>query len=263
MIRAGAGALFLLAACSPGPATEQDQGEPLPAEDPQTGTAFLQPDTRALQEDDFANPGFLWIDRGDALFHEASGIGDSCASCHEDGGAGLAGAATHYPQIDEQSGELFNLEARINACRTRHQDAEPLDYESEDLLALTAYVANLSRGEPVSVDISGPAATYYEQGEEYFFTRRGQLNLSCHQCHDENWGKKLRGDTISQGHGNAFPAYRLEWQGFGSLHRRLSDCDEGVRAEPYPLGSDIYTAVELYLAARAEGLPIETPGVRR
>ena len=28
----------------------------------------------------------------------------------------------------------------------------------------------------------------------------------------------LRGDRISQGHPNAWPAYRLEWQTFGSLH---------------------------------------------
>ena len=263
MIRAGAAAIALLAACTPGPSGETARGETLSDDVKQTGTAFLQPETRALQEDDFANPGFLWVDRGDALFHDAAEGGESCASCHEDGGAGLRGVAAQYPKIDAGSGELFNLEARINACRTHHQDRSPLAYESEDLLALTAYVANLSRGEPVSVDVSGPAARYYEQGRDYFFTRRGQLNLSCHQCHDENWGKKLRGDTISQGHGNSFPAYRLEWQTLGSLHRRLSDCDAGVRAEPYPLGSDVYTAVELYLAKRAEGLPIETPGVRR
>lgn len=262
MIRAAVAAMALLAACSDTPSVEP-AGAPLPEDVKQTGTAFLQPETRALQEDDFANPGFLWIDRGAALFAEASGQSKPCSSCHGEDGAELAGAAAHYPRIDGKTGELVNLEGRINLCRTRHQTLEPLAYESDQLLALTAYVANLSRGTPVSVDVSGKAAPFYEQGRDYFYTRRGQFNLSCNQCHNENWGKKLRGDTISQGHGNAFPAYRLEWQTLGSLHRRLSDCDAGVRAEPHRLGSDIYTAVELYLAKRAEGLPVETPGVRR
>ena len=262
MIRAAAAAMALLAACSDARSGDTIR-KPLPDDAKQTGTAFLQPETRALQEDDFANPGFLWIDRGKALFTEAAGQSKACSACHGEAASELAGAAAHYPQIDAASGELVNLEGRINLCRTRHQALEPLAYESGELLALTAYVANLSRGMPVSVDVSGAAAPYYEKGRDYFFTRRGQFNLACNQCHDENWGRKLRGDTISQGHGNAFPAYRLEWQSLGSLHRRLSDCDAGVRAEPYRLGSDIYTAVELYLAKRAEGLPVETPGVRR
>ena len=111
--------------------------------------------------------------------------------------------------------------------------------------------------------MSGPAEVWYRRGEDYFFTRRGQYNLACNQCHNDNWGRQLRGDTISQGHGTAFPGYRFEWQSLGSLQRRLRDCDAGVRAEPLAYGSDDYLAVELYLAKRAEGLPIEVPGVRR
>lgn len=262
MRRALAGTVIALAACGDAPGSAP-AGEKLPDSVKQTGSAFLQPDTLALQQDDFANPGFLWIDRGEALFRQASGQSEACASCHNETGGELTGAAAHYPRIDAQTGDLINLEGQINICREQRQAREPLAYESDELLALTAYVANLSRGTPVSVDVTGPAAEYYAEGEAYFFTRRGQLNLSCNQCHNDHWGKKLRGDTISQGHGNAFPAYRFEWQTLGSLHRRLSDCDEGVRAEPHELGSDIYTAVELYLAKRAEGLPIETPGVRR
>lgn len=158
---------------------------------------------------------------------------------------------------------MVNIEGRINLCRTRHQDLAPLAYESDDLLALTAYVGFLSRGVSQSVPRSAATEPYYERGERYFYTRRGQLNLACSQCHNENWGKKLRGDTISQGHGNGFPAYRFEWQALGSLHRRLHDCDTGVRAEPRPLGSEDYVAVEYYLARRSEGLAVETPAVRR
>lgn len=252
--------LMALAACGgPGAAPPGETG----FETPQSGSAFLQPDTRALQADEFANPGFLWVDRGMVFFRTAPETGPACASCHSEQSRPLKGAAARYPAVDPATGKLFNLERRINACRTRHQNAPAFDYESEPLLALTTYVASLSRGEPLQVEVSGPAARHYEAGRDYFFTRRGQLNLSCHQCHDRNWGRQLRGDTISQGHPNGFPAYRFEWQTLGSLHRRLEDCDAGVRAEPMAPGSDTYVALELYLAARAQGLALESPGVRR
>lgn len=254
----GLAALFFLvcAACGFGERDEIDRFDA-----PRSGASFLQPDTRALQDDDFANPGFLWVDRGEAMFKAAAGGAPSCKSCHGD--RALVGAAARYPRIDPETGALFNLEAQINACRVRRQRAAALDYESDGMLALTAYVAHLSRSAPIEVEVSGPARPYYDAGRAYFYTRRGQFNLSCHQCHDEAWGRRLRGDTISQGHPNGFPAYRLEWQSLGSLHRRLQDCDAGVRAEPFPLGSETYTALELYLAARAAGLKAEAPGVRR
>ncbi|MEO0981328.1 MAG: sulfur oxidation c-type cytochrome SoxA [Pseudomonadota bacterium] len=254
-----AAAAALLGACgADAPAPERTDLNPA---DAVSGYTFLTPETQALQDDDFANPGFLWVDQGRALFASTDGVSASCASCHE--APGLAAAAPTHPKIDAASGDLVNLEGRINLCRARYQDAEPLPYESEALLSLTAYVASLSRGAPMSVVVDGAAQASYAMGRDYFFTRRGQLNLACSQCHDDNWGRKLRGDTISQGHGNGFPAYRLEWQGLGSLHRRFQDCDAGVRAAPLDAGSDTYVALELYLAARSEGLAMETPAVRR
>ncbi len=230
----------------------------LPAEAVQSGSAFLTAETRALQADDFANPGYLWVERGRELF----GSGEkACSSCHQ--ADTLAGAAAHYPQYDAAAGALLNLEARINRCRQSHQALPPLAYEAEELLALTAYVATLSQGQAITVAIGGAAAPYFQQGRAYYFQRRGQLNLACNQCHDDHWGKQLRGDTISQGQPNAWPAYRLEWQTFGSLHRRIRDCDAGVRAEPQASGSEIYTSLELYLAWRARGLSLESPGIRR
>lgn len=255
-------AFILLTAC-------ERQTEPTPKPqniaplDPtlvQPGFAFLTADTQNLQTDTFANPGYLWVDQGRAMFENADGVTQSCASCHSDG---LNGVAATYPKYDQDSDTLHNLESRINQCRTQNQGAEALAYESNDLLALTAFVANQSIGQPIDVQTDGAAAEHIESGRDYFFKRRGQFNLSCAQCHNQSWGLKLRGDTISQGHGNGFPAYRFEWETFGSLQRRLRDCDTGVRAEPLPYGSETYKAVELYLATRAAGLPIESPGVRR
>lgn len=254
---------LVLTGCG-GQSSETAQQSQLAPDTIQSGYAFLQPETQALQEDEFANPGFLWVDKGEALFRQRLENGQpACAACHTPDDRPLEGVAAHYPAVDEETGDLMNIEARINACRQRHQDLAPLDYESDELLGLTAYIAYLAKDVPVSVNTDGPAQKYYDAGEDYFFMRKGQFNLACSQCHNENWGKKLRGDTISQGHGNAFPAYRMEWQTFGSLHRRLRDCDSGIRAEPLDYGSETYTAVELYLAKRAVGLVMESPGVRR
>lgn len=229
-----------------------------------SGYLYMGPDTRALQDDDFLNPGFFAVDRGAELWGRVEGAaGKSCASCHEDAAVSMRGVAARYPVYDEKKGGLVNLELRINQMRRDHMGAPEYEYESEDLVALTAYVANQSRGLPMDVAIDGPAAPFFEQGKEYFFRRRGQLDLACAHCHDDNAGKMLRGDLMDQGQINGFPIYRLMWREAASRHRMFAWCNWALRAEPSPLGSDEYLALELYVAWRGRGLPIETPAVRR
>ena len=244
------------------PAAAQQRAIPL--SELMSGSAFLGADLRSLQNDDFANPGMLWIERGAKLWSEPAGAKkQSCASCHEDAKTSMRGVAAGYPRMDAESGRLLDLEGRINLCRTRRMGAEPFKYESEELLAITAYVARQSLGMPLAVSIDGAARAHFDAGEIYYRQRRGQMNLSCAHCHEANWGKRLLSETISQGHPNGYPAYRMEWQTMGSLERRLRACLSGIRAEMLPYGSPEYLDLELYLAWRAQGLPIETPGVRR
>ena len=240
------------------------QQRAIPLSEVKSGSTFLGSDLRALLNDEFANPGMLWVEHGEKLWREPAGKrNQSCASCHKDAAASMRAVAARYPKIDPASGKLLNLEGRINACRVEHQGAEPFRYESEDLLALTAYVARQSRGLPLAASIAGPAKAHFDAGLAAYRLRRGQMNLSCAHCHDANWGKRLLSETISQGHPNGYPAYRLEWQTLGSLERRLRACLSGIRAEMLPYGSPEYLDLELYLAWRAQGLPIETPGMRR
>jgi len=89
------------------------------------------------------------------------------------------------------------------------------------------------------------------------------MNLACFQCHDDRPGEWVRGEQLSQGQTNAFPAYLLRWAGVGSVHRRFQFCDDQRVAEPLPLGSEDYLALELYVAWRGNGLPVEAPAVRR
>ncbi len=229
-----------------------------------SGSQFQLPETRALQNDDFANPGLLWLEQGKELWAAPAGKENiSCASCHGAEGKELVGAATRYPAYDAEEKRLVNLEQRINICRRKHQQADELAYESDGLLSLTALIAIWSSGQPYSISIDGPAQEAFEAGRTYYYTRRGQLNLSCTQCHDQNWGQMLRGDKVSQGHPIGYPAYRFTWERLGSLHQRIRDCDVGVRAEPFDYGADEYISLELYLAWRAGELPFESPAVRR
>jgi len=228
--------------------------------DLRSGITFVRPEIRAMQEDDFSNPGMLWVEKGAKLWRVGA---RSCASCHAEAEKSMKGVATRYPAIDPGSGLLLNLADRIMHCRSDRQGAPALRYESDELLALTAFVAHQSRGMPIGVSIAGPARPHFEAGRELFHRRIGQVNIACTHCHDANWGKTLLAETISQGHANAFPIYRTEWQTAGSIERRLRACLSGIRAEMLPYGAPEYRDLELYLAWRAQGLRIETPGVRR
>ena len=246
--------LLLLAAMPGGPAA----ATPLPS-----GTSFQSENLQSQQADEAVNPGMLWVSEGAQLWQLPQGAAKrSCATCHGPAEQAMKGVATRYPAVHRPSGRLLNLEGRINLCRAENQKAEPYAYESDELLSLTAFVARQSHGMPINVETGGAAAPFFEQGRAFFHQRQGQMNLSCAQCHVDNAGRRLRGDMISNGLGNGYPAYRLEWQSMGSLHRRFRSCSFGVRAVQLDHGSPQYVSLELYLAWRARGVPVETPAIR-
>ena len=233
------------------------QERPISPPDLRSGITFAGADVRAMQADDNANPGFLWVQRGAQLWQA------NCASCHGDAPASMRGVAARYPAYDATSQSMLDLDGRIEQCRVVRQKKPAFGRESEDLVALGSYVSFQSRGMPIAVSIDGPARATFDRGAAFYQERHGQMNLACTQCHDANWGKRLFNETLSQGHGSAFPAYRLEWQAVGSLQRRVRACLFGVRAQMPAPGAPELTDVELYLAWRAQGLPMESPGVRR
>lgn len=235
----------------------------IPLADRRSGYDLMSRETRAMQDDDATNPGMLWVLDGEALWNRKAGAADrACADCHGDARASMKGVAARYPAFDAARGRPVNLEQRINVCRTERQKAPPLAFESRDLLALTAYVARQSRGLPIAVAIDERTRPFLEAGREMFYRRQGQLNLACAQCHDDNWGKRLAGSVIPQAHPTGYPLYRLEWQGLGSLERRLRNCLAGIRAQAPGFGAAELVDLELFLMWRAREMKIETPAVR-
>ena len=227
------------------------------------GVEYQSADVKKLQADEFANPGMLWVAKGERAWREPVATGAACQSCHGEAPKSMKGVAASYPKFDASIGRVVNLDERIEACRRVNQKAPALPAESEERLVLSAFVAHQSRGLPIRVSIEGPAKAAFDRGAALYFTRVGQMNLACTHCHDRAWGKTLLNETISQGQPEGWPAYRLEWQTVASLQRRLRACFYGVRAEQPPFGDPDLVALELYLAHRAKGLPMSVPGVRR
>lgn len=235
----------------------------IPQEQRRSGFTFMTPQTQAMQNDDTANPGMLWVLDGDALWKRKAGTANkACADCHGDVTTSMKGVAARHPAFDKALGRPVDLEQRINLCRTGQQQATALPYESRDLLALTALVARQSRGSPIEGATDPRLDPFIAKGQTLYRQRQGQLNLACSNCHDDNWSKRLAGSAITQGHATGYPLYRLEWQGLGSLQRRLRACMTGIRAQAYDFGSPELVELELYLMSRARGIPMESPAVR-
>jgi sulfur-oxidizing protein SoxA len=129
--------------------------------------------------------------------------------------------------------------------------------------SMVALIGLQSRGMPVNVAIDGEAAPYWEQGKEMYYTRYGQLELSCANCHEDNYGNMIRADHLSQGQTNGFPTYRLKQAKLISRHNRFRGCIRDTRGETFAEGSDEFRALELYVASRGNGLSVETPAVRQ
>ncbi len=229
-----------------------------------SGWLYREPETRALEEDSFENPGMLSVEDGEAIWNTVEGTaGKSCASCHGDAAESMAGIAAHYPKWDADAKRPINIELQINKCREENMGAEPYAFDKGGQKELTAYIKHQSLGEPVSVDLSqGDMQAWWEKGKEIYYTRTGQLNLSCASCHEQNNGNYIRADHLSQGQVNGFPTYRLK-TGLTSLHNRFRGCVRDTRAEIPKAFSDDLMALETYVTWRGTGLSVETPSVRQ
>ena len=154
------------------------------------------------------------------------------------------------------------MEDLINECRTERMAAEPWEWSKGNMTAMTALIGLQSRGMPISVATDGETAPFWEQGKELYYTRVGQLDMACSNCHEDNYGVMIRADHLSQGQINGFPTYRLKNAKLNSIHGRFKGCMKNIRAEPFKEGGPEFKALELYLASRGQGLSVETPSVR-
>ncbi len=225
-----------------------------------SGWVFRTDETQELQLDDFDNPSFIFLDQALDTWETVDGSeGKSCASCHDDV-EDFAGLKSTLPRVE--NGELVTLTNLVNECRTERMGAEAWKYSGADMSAMTALIAHQSRGMAMSVAIDGDAAPFFEKGKELYYTRVGQLDMACANCHEDNYGNMIRADHLSQGQTNGFPLYRLKNAKINTTHGRFKGCMSNIRATPFKEGSPEFKALELYVASRGNGLSVETPAVR-
>ncbi len=228
-----------------------------------SGYQFRSKDTRAMQDDDFSNPGMLALDPAATEWTKVDGAaGKSCSSCHGDATKTMKGVSATMPKWNARLKRPVTLEEQINFCRTDYMKAQPWKFKSDDLTNMATYIGYQSRGMPVHVKVDGPISPWVARGKALYYRRIGQLDMSCANCHEKYYGKHIRADTLSQGQTNDFPTYRLKAQHLVPLEQRLQGCMKNVRARPYKPFSKRFLALEVYIASRGEGLPVETPGVR-
>jgi sulfur-oxidizing protein SoxA len=227
-----------------------------------SGWVFRSDETQSLQMDDFENPGMIFVDDAIEAWNAVEGTeGNSCASCHGEPES-MAGVRAVYPKWNDEAEEVRTMAMQINGCRTEQMGAEEWKYDKTDMLNMEALLASVSRGMPVDVAIDGPVQAIWEMGRDLYYTRTGQLDLSCANCHEDNYGNNIRADHLSQGQINGFPTYRLKNAKLNGVQSRFRGCVRDTRAETYAVNSEEFIALELYVASRGNGLSVEGPSVR-
>jgi sulfur-oxidizing protein SoxA len=240
---------------------EAPEAHPLPVL--RSGWTFRTEETKAVQLDDFMNPAMIFIDQARDDWETVEGsAGESCASCHGDVEDSMAGLRAQMPKWNAEAGSIYTLEDYINECRTERMGAEAWAWDKPTMNAMKALIGLQSRGMEVNVSNEGPAREWWEKGKEMYYTRYGQLELSCANCHEDNYDNYIRADHLSQGQINGFPTYRLKNTKLNSIHGRFKGCIRDTRAETFSPGSDEFRALQLYVAWRGNGLDVETPAVR-
>jgi len=203
------------------------------------------------------------VEEGQQLFETPFANGKTYADCFENGGVGIR---QNYPYFDAKTGQVKTLEQEINECREKNGE-KPLKWKKGPIAKISAYMAYTSRDKVIDIKIPDDprAIAAYEQGKKHFYSKRGQLNFACADCHVYSPGMNLRTDILSPalGHVTHFPVYRSKWGEIGTLHRRYAGCNKQVRAKPFKAQSEEYRNLEYFHTYMSNGLKVNGPGARK
>ena len=204
------------------------------------------------------------VEEGASIWQQKFPDGKAYSDCFRNSEAGVR---QNYPRFDRQTGEVITLELAIRLCQEEHGQ-QVFEYGSEQMLALSAFMAFNSRGQPINIVVHEDdphALAAYEEGKRFYYSKRGQLNFSCADCHVTSVGQHVRADRLSSslGHPTHFPVYRSKFGKLLSLHQRFAGCIRDVRAKPFELQSKEYRNLEYFLTYMSNGLEANGPGSRK
>ena len=235
-----------------------------PVEDFKNGIYSILPEAREQWESIEEFPPYeLAIEEGETLYHSKFANGKSLADCFGPTGA----VRGQYPQWDKERGIVLTMERAVNDCREANGE-KPYKGFKGDIAAVSAYMSFNSRGQTVNVSIPSDdprALAAYEQGKEHFYTKRGQLNFACSDCHMYSAGRWFRADMTSPafGHATSWPVFRSKWQEMGTLQRRFKGCHESIRATAYKAQGPEYSNLEYFVTYMSNGLEFNGPAARK
>lgn len=226
--------------------------------------AIDQDARRQWQEIEEFPPYEFAVEEGEILWNEPLPGDAAYADCFASPLDEIRGS---YPRFDASLGEVVTLEVAINDCRQAH-GAEPLAYDSQELISISAYLAYEARGKTLATRIPEDqpgALEAYEAGKRFYYSKRGQLNFACADCHVTSAGLYVRADRLSAslGHPTHFPVYRSKLGAMISLQQRFAGCVRDVRAKPFALQSDEFRNLEYFLSYMSNGLELNGPGARK
>ena len=235
-----------------------------PTADFANGVYSILPEAREQWESIEEFPPYeIAIENGEKLYHSKFANGKSLADCFGPEGA----VRGQYPLWDKDRGMVVTMERAVNECREANGE-KPYGWKKGKIADVTAYMSYNSRGQEVKVDIPSDdprALAAYEDGKEHFYTKRGQLNFACADCHMLTAGNLYRADTTSPafGHATSWPVFRSKWQSMGTLHRRFAGCHNNIRANPYKAQGAEYSNLEYFVTYMSNGLDFNGPAARK
>ena len=201
-------------------------------------------------------------DHGEELWNTPFANGKTYSSCFS---GGVETIRTQFPRWNEKAGKFDTLENEINTCRVANGEGKMGTGKGKHA-HITAYLTTAAEGQKINVIVpegNTKALAAYNQGKTFFYAKRGQLNLSCANCHVDSAGQRIRGNTLSPALGQIshFPVWRGKWakkkgDGFGTIQRRFGGCNKQVRAKPFKRHKSEYTNLEVFLTAMSNGMEI-------
>jgi thiosulfate dehydrogenase len=124
-----------------------------------------------------------------SLMKSNVGAGMSCEACHLNAGrkphgGSLLGIYAMFPQWNERSHRYIALQDRLAECFLYSMNGTPPAYDSREMIALTAYIAFLSRGAPVGTGFPGQGlVAVTAPGTPSVSAGQAVYARSCAACH--------------------------------------------------------------------------------
>lgn len=121
--------------------------------------------------------------------------GMNCQNCHLEAGTkpwgnNYSAVSSTYPKFRDRSGSMETIYKRINDCIERSLNGSPLDTNSREILAITAYLRWLGQKVPKGIKPPGCGITDLAWLPRAADPEKGRIlyHLQCERCHGADGG---------------------------------------------------------------------------